>query len=136
MTLCADPRGVEDFVEGMNAARRGIDQTEPFLSLGPVLHLTIAERPILAASIHEIDPHVFFSHPSLRMDLISDLMEEFLLHLGRSPADPGDLDDDEIARVVQAEISLFRVNDLVRRVPVDDLKLSCTGTLATSTMAL
>src|SRR6266851_2845442 len=64
-------------VEGMNAAGRGIDQTDPFTpamlkgrvfhrvpfpsytfrrwrpaepsaSLGPVLHLTIAERPILA----------------------------------------------------------------------------------------
>src|ERR1700731_2792174 len=66
-------------------------------SLRPVLHLTIAERPILAARIDEIDPHVFFSHPSLRMDLVSDLTEEFLLHLGRSPAEPGDLGDDEMA---------------------------------------
>src|SRR5258708_37710972 len=94
-----------------------------FLSLGPVLHLTIAEGPILAARIDKIDPYVFFSHASLRMDLVSDLMEEFLLHLGRSPADPGNLDDDEIAGVVQAEIPLFRVNDLVRGVPVDDLEL-------------
>jgi hypothetical protein len=96
------------------------------------LHLTVAEGPILAVRINEIDPYIFFSHPTLRVDVVGDLMEEFLLHLGRSAADPGDLDDDEIAGVVQAQISLFRVNAC----RLMTWNLSCTGTFATSTMAL
>ena len=68
-------------IEGINAAGLGISQTDPFPSLGPVLHLTIAEGPILAARVDEIDPHVLLAHASLRMDLVGDLMEEFLLHL-------------------------------------------------------
>jgi hypothetical protein len=70
-------------------------------SLRRVLHLAIAERPILAACVDQIDPDVFPSHTSLRMNLVSDLMEESLFHLRRSSADPSDLDDDEIARVLQ-----------------------------------
>jgi hypothetical protein len=92
-------------------------------ALRPVLHFAITEGPILTARIDEIDPHVFLSHASLRMDLLGDVMEELLLHFGRSAADPRDLDDDEIARVFQAEISFLRVDDLVCRVTADDLEL-------------
>src|SRR5258708_25355706 len=50
---------------------------------------------------------------SLLVDLVSDPVEEFLLHVDRTPADPGDLYDDEAACIVQAEITLFRVYDFV-----------------------
>jgi hypothetical protein len=46
-------------------------------SFRPVLHLAFAEGPILTPRINEIDPHIFHSHPSLLMDLVGDLMEEF-----------------------------------------------------------
>jgi hypothetical protein len=44
---------------------------------------------------------------SLLVDLVSDSAEEFLLHVDRTPADPGNLCDDEVACIVQAEITLF-----------------------------
>jgi AcrR family transcriptional regulator len=90
--------------------------------LRPVLHYAIAEGPILTARVDQIDPHIFLSHPSLCVDLLGDLMEEFFLHLCGSPGHPGDLDDDEIAGVAQTEISLFRINYLVALMTVDDLK--------------
>jgi hypothetical protein len=39
---------------------------------------------------------------SFLVDLVSDPLEEFLLHFDRTPADPGDLYDDKVTRIVQA----------------------------------
>src|SRR5260370_41495130 len=60
---------------------------------------------------------------SLLVDLVSDPAEEFLLHVARSSPNPGDLDDDEVACIVQAEITLFRVYDFVGSMPRYYLKL-------------
>src|SRR3982074_2062202 len=50
---------------------------------------------------------------SLLMHLVSDPAEEILLHVDRAPADPGDLYDDKVTCIVQAEITLFREYDFV-----------------------
>src|SRR5580692_7381400 len=112
--MCAAPPGTAKEPILLNASRVG--------SLRPILHLAIAEGPVLTARIDEIDPHVFLSHPSLVMDLVGDLIKEFLLDLGRSPANPGHLNYDEIAGVAQTEISLLRVDHLVGLMTVDDLE--------------
>ena len=72
---------------------------------------------------------------SLLVDLVSDQVEESLLHVDGSTADPGDLYDDEVMCIVQAKITLFRVYDFVGSVTRDYLKLVVRRTFATSTMA-
>ena len=87
-----------------------------------VLHLAITKRPVLAAGIDEADPYVLLAHALLSVDLVSDMLIESLFHLGRASADPGDLDDDQVRRVVDAEIALFRIDDLVRLMASDNLE--------------
>jgi hypothetical protein len=72
------------------------------MSLRRILHLTVAERPVFAICVDQVDPDILLSHMSLLVDLISDPAEEFLLHVDRTPDDPGDLYDDEVTRIVQA----------------------------------
>src|SRR6202035_831400 len=90
-------------------------------SLRGVLHLAIAERPVLAAAIDQADPDVLLAHALLGVNFVGDVLIELLLYVGRATADPGDLDDDQIRRVVDAQIALFRIDDLVRLVAGGDL---------------
>src|SRR4030081_460767 len=85
----------------------------PSLSLRRILHFAVAERPVFTICVDQADPDILLSNMSLLVDLVSDPAEEFLLHVDRTPADPGELYDDEVACIVQAEITLFRVYDFV-----------------------
>src|SRR3977135_4460124 len=91
-------------------------------SLRGVLHLAIAERPVLAAGIDQADPDVLLAHALLGVNFVGNVLIELLLYLGRATADPGDLDDDQVWRVVDAQIALLRIDDLVRLVAGDDLE--------------
>src|SRR3977135_1377317 len=90
-------------------------------SLRGVLHLAITERPILPAGIDQADPDVLLAYALPRLNFVGNVPIEFLLHLGRATADPGDLDDDQVWRVVDAQIALLRTDDLVRLVAGGDL---------------
>jgi hypothetical protein len=57
------------------------------------------------------------------MDLIRDTVEELLFRLGRPAAHPRNLDDDQAVGVVQSKIAVFRINDLIGCVTVNDLKM-------------
>src|ERR1700722_6216699 len=87
-----------------------------------VLHLAVAERPILAGIIDQGDPDVLFAHALLFVKLVGDAPVEFFLHLGRATGDPGDLDEDDVGRVVDAEIAVLRINDFIGGMTRDDLK--------------
>src|SRR3979490_3364756 len=91
-------------------------------SLRGVLHLAITERPVLAAGIDQADPDVLLAYALPRVNFVGNVLIELLLYLGRATADPGDLDDDQVWRVVDAQIALFRIDDLVRLVASDDLE--------------
>src|SRR3981081_654272 len=91
-------------------------------SLRGVLHLAIAERPVLAAGINKADPDVLLAYALPRVNFVGNVLIELLLYLGRATADPGDLDDDQVWRVVDAQIALLRIDDLVWLVPGDDLE--------------
>ncbi len=56
------------------------------------------------------------------MNFVGNVLIELLLYLGRATADPGDLDNDQVWRVVDAQIALLRIDDLVRLVAGDDLE--------------
>src|SRR3981189_2199176 len=89
-------------------------------SLRVVLHHAITERPVLAVGIDQADPDVLLAHALLGVNFVGDVLIELLLYLGRATADPGDLDDDQFRRVVDAQIALFRIDDLVRLVAGGD----------------
>src|SRR5260221_7789706 len=72
------------------------------MSLRRILHFAVAERPVFTICVDQVDPDILLSHMSLLVDLVSDPAEEFLLHVDRSPAKPGDLYDDEVTCIVQA----------------------------------
>src|SRR5258707_7436671 len=85
-------------------------------SLRGVLHLVITERPVLAAGIDQADPDVLLAYALPRVNFVGNVLIELLLYLGRATADPGDLDNDQVWRVVDAQIALLRIDDLVRLV--------------------
>src|SRR5258705_6926052 len=93
------------------------------MSLRRILHFAVAERPGFTICVDQVDPDILLSHMSLLVDLVSDPAKEFLLHVDRTPADPGDLYDDEVACIVQAEITLLRVYDFVGSMSRYHLKL-------------
>src|SRR5260370_26748780 len=100
------------------------------LSLRAVLHLAITERPVLAAGIEQADPDVLLAYALLGVNFVGDVLIELLLYLGRATADPGDLDDDQVWRVVDAQIALLRIDDLVRLVAGDALGIVRAGPIA------
>src|ERR1700704_2675318 len=87
-----------------------------------VLHLGITERPVPAAGIDQADPDVLLAYALPRVNFVGNVLIELLLYLGRATADPGDLDNDQVWRVVDAQIALLRIDDLVRLVAGDDLE--------------
>src|ERR1700731_800308 len=88
-----------------------------------VLHVAIAERPVLAPVIHQVDPDVLFADAGLRVNFVGNAPVELLLDVGRAAADPGHLDDDEVRRVLDTKIALLRIDDLVGAVASHDLEL-------------
>ena len=81
-----------------------------------VLHLAVAERPVLAPVIHQVDPDVLFADAGLRVNFVGNAPVELLLDVGRAAADPGDLDYDEVRRVLDTKVALLWIDDLVRAV--------------------
>src|ERR1700743_473222 len=78
-----------------------------------VLHLAVAERPVFPGVVDEIDPDVFSSYAGPRVNLVGYPLIEFFLYICGPAADPGDLNQDQIVGVCQAEVSLFRIDDFI-----------------------
>src|SRR5258706_5291407 len=57
------------------------------------------------------------------MYFVSNPLIQFLLHIDCSSADPGNLDDDKIAAILNTEIPFLGIDNLIISVPSDDLKL-------------
>src|ERR1700677_2571186 len=51
-------------------------------SLWCVLHLAVAEGPILSVGINQADPDILLAHLCLRVNFVGNLLKELLLHLG------------------------------------------------------
>jgi hypothetical protein len=48
-----------------------------------VLHVAIAERPVLARIIHKVDPDILFADAGFRVNFVGNAPVELLLDVGR-----------------------------------------------------
>src|SRR5471032_852404 len=88
-----------------------------------VVHVAIAERPVLAIHLDQVDPDIFFSYARLRVYAVCHRAVKRFLHLDRAAGVPCHLYKYDPRRVGHAQVSLGRVDQFVRRMARDDLKL-------------
>src|SRR5471032_68145 len=92
-----------------------------------VVHVAIAERPVLAIHLDQVDPDIFLSYACLRVYAVRHRAVKRLLHLNRAAGVPCHLDKYDPRRVGYAQVTLRRVDQFVRRMTRDDLKLVVFG---------
>ena len=73
-------------------------------SLGRVLHFPVAKGPVFARGIYKADENVGFRDFSFDVNVIGDSPVEFLLYFDRSSSNPGDLNEDDVTRVLNAQV--------------------------------
>src|SRR6516225_10079651 len=89
--------------------------------LRTVLHLAIPERPVLLRNFHEIDDHVFLAETQPGKIVCEAPVERFF-HIHCSPVVQGDLDQDQIPGVADAEVLRGQVTPF-RWMARDELEL-------------
>src|SRR5882757_2928152 len=87
---------------------------------GSVLHLAVAERPVLRGNLDQADPDVFLANTCFVMDVVRDLFIEGFLYFGRTPGVPRYLDEDDAGRVLNIEIAFLREDQFSGRMGRND----------------
>lgn len=88
-----------------------------------VLHLAIAEGPVLAGHVDEADEDVLNTNTRLRGDTFGNCLVEGLFHLNRTTSVPSDLNKDNAGCVGNPQVAFRWVHKLVVGVTIDNLKL-------------
>ena len=96
-------------------------------SLGRVLHFPVAKGPVFARGIYKADENVGLRDFSFDVNVIGDSPVEFLLYFGRSSSNPGDLNEDDVTRVLNAQVAVSRKDEFVGCMTRDDLELVVRG---------
>src|SRR5258708_4399799 len=93
-------------------------------SLGCVLHFPVAKGPVFARGFYEADENVGLRNLSFDVNVIGDSLVEVLLYFDRSSRDPGNLNEDDVARVLNA---ISSQHELIGCMARDDLELAVRG---------
>ena len=88
-----------------------------------VLHLAIAEGPVLTGHVDEADEDVLNTNTRLRGDTFGHSLVEGLFHLNRATGVPSDLNEDDAGCVGDPQVAFRWVHKLVVGVTIDNLKL-------------
>src|SRR5258708_20730962 len=91
-----------------------------YRSLRGVLHFAVAKGPVLRRYVDEADPDILLADSCRLVDVVYDLAIKCLLHFNGSTGIPGDLNEHDPGCVVDAKVSIFREDQVARRMCRDD----------------
>src|SRR3979411_695004 len=97
------------------------------LLLRCILPLAVSKRPILTGVVSQSDPDILLANANLGVEIIGDPAIKRLLDVGGPACNPEHLDENDFWRVIDAEISIVRIDQLAIGMEREDLEFVMLG---------